>query len=189
MFCLLFSIGIASAHVGPAALEYPSEKPSVDSGREIYMPNCAGCHGEKGDGSGINSVVDFTNHDYMVARNSSVFFDIITDGKQTMPPFENLSKPERWYTVAYVWTFWADRQSTMRGKATFEKSCASCHGKKGDGSALPGAFDFTNLSNTISNAVPSIYFDSVSNGVPNTVMPPWKDTLSEGERWDKVGFC
>ncbi len=186
--CLFILIGIALAHTGTAALEYPSEKPSVDSGLEIYMHNCAGCHGEKGDGLGINGKVDFTNQMYMINRNSSEFFDVINDGTKNMPSFENVSKPRKWDSVAYVWTFWADRPGAMRGKNIFEKNCASCHGMKGDGSGLPGAFDFTNLSNTIANAQASIYFDSVSNGVPNTAMPPWKSTLSEKERWDSVKY-
>ena len=188
LFSLFVITGMASAHIGPAAVEYPSEKPSVDSGRGIYTPGCAGCHGEKGDGSGINGKVDFTDHVYMINKNSSEFFDVINDGIKNMPSFENLSNSQKWDSVAYVWTFWADREATMRGKNIFEKNCASCHGMKGDGSGLPGAFNFTNLSNTIANAQASIYFNSVSNGVPGTAMPPWKNSLSEGERWDSVKY-
>jgi len=117
--CLFILIGIASAHTGPAALEYPSEKPSVDSGLDIYMHNCAGCHGEKGDGLGINGKVDFTNHMYMINRNSSEFFDVINDGTKNMPSFENVSKPRKWDSVAYVWTFWVDRPGAMRGKKNY----------------------------------------------------------------------
>ncbi len=43
-FSLFFSIDMTSG-------EYPVEKPSLSLGHEIFDSNCAGCHGEKGDGS------------------------------------------------------------------------------------------------------------------------------------------
>jgi len=30
------------------AIDYPDERPSIESGKKIYLSNCAGCHGEKG---------------------------------------------------------------------------------------------------------------------------------------------
>lgn len=188
LFCLVILIDIVSAQTGPAPVEYPSEKPSVSSGREVYISSCAGCHGENGKGRGTSVTVDFTNQERMKDKNSSVFFNTISKGIARMPAFGNLSKPQRWDVIAYIWTFWADMQSVKRGKAIFGQSCVSCHGTKGDGSGLPGTFDFTNLSSMVSVGQPSVFFDSVSSGVPNTAMPPFKDTLSEEERWDAVKY-
>lgn len=188
LFCLVILIDIVSAQTGPAPVEYPSEKPSVSSGREVYISSCAGCHGENGKGRGTSVTVDFTNQERMKDKNSSVFFNAISKGIARMPAFGNLSKPQRWDVIAYIWTFWADMQSVENGKIIFERYCASCHGTRGDGSGLPGAMDFTNLSNMVSSGQPSVFFDSVSSGVPNTAMPPFKDTLSEEERWDAVKY-
>ncbi len=189
LFCLVILIDAVSAQTGPAPVEYPSEKPSVNSGREVYISSCAGCHGENGKGKGTNVTVDFTNQEQMKHKNSSVFFEAVSKGIDGMPSFKSLSKPQRWDVIAYVWTFWADMQSIERGKAIFGQSCASCHGTRGDGSGLPGTMDFTNLSNMVSVGQPSVFFDSVSSGVPNTAMPPFKDTLSEEERWDAVKYA
>ncbi|SNQ59569.1 hypothetical protein MNV_1230010 [Candidatus Methanoperedens nitroreducens] len=138
---------------------------------------------------GINGAVDFTYQERMKHKNSSVFFESVSRGIAGMPAFGNLSRSQRWDVIAYIWTFWADMQSVERGKAIFGQSCASCHGTRGDGSGLQGAMDFTNLSNMVSVGQPSVFFDSVSSGVPNTAMPPFKDTLSEEERWDAVKYA
>ena len=190
LFCLFTFAGLVSAHIGPAPPEYPSEKPSANSGQDIYKHNCTGCHGEDGKGGAIGGIIDFTNQDKMKNKNSSIFFEAVSEGVAgtTMPAFNSFSKPQRWDVIAYIWTFWADLQSVERGKIIFEKNCASCHGIKGDGSGLPGAMDFTNLSNMISIGQPSVFFDSVSNGVPGTAMPPFKDTFSEEERWDAIKY-
>ena len=112
-----------------------------------------------------------------------------------MPPFGNrLSQSQRWDVVAYLWTFWADRDSAGKGRIIYEKNCATCHGIKGDGAEVSrifngkGAFDFTNLS-TMANKRPSELFDGVTNGISGKTMPPWKDTLSEIERWNVVKYA
>ena len=189
LFCLVILIGALSARTGPALAEYPAGKPSVNSGREVYISSCTGCHGENGKGQDTNGTVDFTDQEQMKNKNSSVFFDAISEGTARMPAFGSLSTQQRWDGIAYIWTFWADRQSVGRGKVIFERNCASCHGTRGDGSGLPGAFDFTNLSSMVSIGQPSVFFESVSNGVPGTAMPPFKDTLSEEERWDAVKYA
>ena len=44
--------------------------------------------------------------------------------------------------------FPAQKPSAVRGQSTFEANCAACHGLAGDGSAFPGAADFTDLEFT-----------------------------------------
>ncbi|SNQ59568.1 hypothetical protein [Candidatus Methanoperedens nitratireducens] len=48
VFCLVILIDAISAQIGPAPVEYPSEKPSISTGREVYISNCTVCHGENG---------------------------------------------------------------------------------------------------------------------------------------------
>lgn len=174
--------------------EFFSETPSVVSGQVVFKSACANCHGEKGNGSGYSGAYDFTDHQKMTGRNSSSFFLSITNGRQAMPPFGNrLSQSQRWDVTAYLWTFWADRDSAGIGKSIYEKNCATCHGMKGDGAEISrgfdgkGVFDFTNLS-TMVNRHPLELFDGVTNGVSGKAMPPWKDKLSESERWNVVKY-
>jgi len=170
------------------AVQYPSEKPSVDSGKKVYDMNCAGCHGVKGDGSVFKGAPDFTDQNTMINKNSSLIFDAVSEGVSgtAMPGFGSLSVPERWDVVAYTWTFWADRDSAERGKKIYESKCFTCHGIKGDGSGRPGARDFTKPENMVKP--PSVFFNSVSEGIPNSAMRPWKSVLSENERWDAVKY-
>lgn len=181
---------------GFVSAEFPLEKPSVDSGQVVYTSTCAICHGEKGDGSSYAGAYNFTDHQKMINENSTAFFLSITNGRKgtAMPPFGNrLSESQRWDVIAYVWTFWADRDSAGKGKFIYERNCTSCHGMKGDGSEISRvfngkrAFDFTNPS-TMANKHPSELFEGVTNGISGKAMPGWKDTLSESERWNVVKY-
>ncbi|HWQ96394.1 MAG TPA: c-type cytochrome [Candidatus Methylomirabilis sp.] len=179
---LFFSIGMASG-------DYPVEKLSLGSGREIFASNCAGCHGEKGDGSVLKGAFNFTDNELMITKNSSVFFNVVTYGVQDtgMPSFDKLSASQRWDVVAYIWTFWIDNASVEHGKNIYQKNCASCHATNGDSSGITDAFDFTNVSMMVSKE-PELLFKNVSDGVKGTPMPPWKDFLSEDERWNTVKY-
>ncbi len=183
---LLFCLSIL---ITPISAQYPSEKPSVDSGYDVYHKSCTGCHGEKGDGSAMKGAFDFTNNEKMMVMNSTLLFTAVMNGVpgKGMPSFSNLPMAKRWDVVAYIWTFWANWTSVDNGKDIFNKNCASCHGGKGDGSGLAGAFDFTNQS-LMANKEPAIFFNSVSEGVAGTTMPPWKDSLSQSERWNAVKY-
>lgn len=171
------------------AAQMSLEKPSVEMGREIYNENCAVCHGEAGDGSGTSGAFDFTDHEQMITKNSSYFFEKITAGipGTAMPAFNGISIDNRWNVIAYSWTFWANQPDTGKGKNIFEKNCALCHGLTGDGSGLAGAFNFTDIE-VMRGVKPALFFDSVSNGKPGTAMPAWNNTLSENERWDTVKY-
>ena len=184
--CLLF---FSLLSTGTASVDYPVERPSINSGREIFDSNCAGCHGEKGDGSVLKGSFNFTDNELMITKNSSVFIDAVTNGVPgtAMPSFGRLSGPQRWDVVARLWLFWIDNASVERGKNIYGMNCASCHGTSGDGSGDSNAFDFTNVS-MMARKEPESFFESVSYGVKGTEMPPWKDSLSERERWDTVKY-
>ena len=50
----------------PAAEElFPPEMPSAVRGSAVYTANCASCHGEEGDGSGLAGAADFTDVEFM----------------------------------------------------------------------------------------------------------------------------
>ncbi len=74
------------------------------------------------------------------------------------------------------------------GATIYAQRCASCHGPqgKGDGEVIKQAGvpipDFTNLTTVVSKTIDE-YYDVVTNGRLEKLMPPWKDALTEEQRW------
>jgi len=82
------------------------------------------------------------------------------------------------------------------GAQIFAARCASCHGINGNGQgelfttgqlAINGTpqppGDFTN-PDTARDQTPKEWFDTVTNGRIEKLMPPWANALTEQERWD-----
>lgn len=87
------------------------------------------------------------------------------------------------------------------GKKIYEKRCVWCHGMKGagDGPAAervnPAPRDFTSgmykIKTTPFDEISpkdEDVFRMISDGMPDSSMPAWKDLLSEQDRWDLVAY-
>jgi DMSO reductase family type II enzyme heme b subunit len=86
------------------------------------------------------------------------------------------------------------------GKKVYEEKCAICHGEKGEGKGevanllYPAPRDFTlavfKIRFTPTGSLPTDedLFRTVSEGMTGTVMFPFKNDLSERERWAVVYF-
>ncbi len=87
----------------------------------------------------------------------------------------------------------ATPKSLYEGRQLYEKNCASCHGKMGNGDGPAGKAlnpppaDFTD-NVWKHGATDGEIFHVISEGVPGTGMSSWKNTLSEEERWKLVNF-
>jgi mono/diheme cytochrome c family protein len=86
----------------------------------------------------------------------------------------------------------ASDEARDRGRATFEKKCALCHGDRADGNGVrssalsrkPANFQSTDWR---SNTSPRDVFRILSEGKRGTSMPAWP-TLSDEEKWDVVAY-
>jgi mono/diheme cytochrome c family protein len=82
--------------------------------------------------------------------------------------------------------------SIKNGKTLYQSYCASCHGKngKGDGPAAtslhPKPADYTSAS--IQAEADGALFYKISEGHPNTAMPPFKAVLHPEQRWAIINY-
>ncbi|MBI3522621.1 MAG: cytochrome c [Chloroflexi bacterium] len=84
-----------------------------------------------------------------------------------------------------------DAANIDSGRALFQKNCVVCHGARGLGDG-PAALSFNprpvNLQLHVPQHAPGEVFYWISEGVPGTAMPAWKDQLSDTERWQLVRY-
>lgn len=81
----------------------PSEM--LERGKAIYQENCANCHGSDGKGM-MPGMPDFTNVEWLVSRAPCDFFEVVTEGKGTMPSWQGRLRPGgRWAAIEYLRSF------------------------------------------------------------------------------------
>ncbi len=94
--------------------ETPAGLEGYNAGRQIYLDNCEGCHGEWGNGGGpVGQILspeprDFTDSLWMSKQSEVYLFSIITNGKPktAMQPFRELLSPrERALVMRYIHYF------------------------------------------------------------------------------------
>ncbi len=103
---------------------------------------------------------------------------ILGDGTEEIPKVVNPIQPSE--------------ESISRGKARYEKSCATCHGLSGNGMG-PAAQSVTTPPRPLTVAHDekgedriSHMFWRITNG--RTDMPPYSLILSEEDRWDLINY-
>ncbi len=86
-----------------------------------------------------------------------------------------------------------DSQSIAAGKAVYLKNCARCHGVSGKGDGPDGLLLNPRPADLTKHGVPGVHtdaqlFDWITNGLPGTRMPAWKDKISDTDRWNLVNY-
>jgi mono/diheme cytochrome c family protein len=88
--------------------------------------------------------------------------------------------------------FAADDESVGLGAEIFATNCASCHGETGEGDgpaaaslAMPPAD--LHEGHVQGNSDGALFY-IITNGRPDTPMPPWESVLTEEQRWHVVNF-
>jgi mono/diheme cytochrome c family protein len=74
-------------------------------GKKIFTDNCAACHGANGTGA-VLGAADFTNMPQIAGGAPRDFYQIVTQGKGSMPSWQGrLSQDDRWAVIDFVRTF------------------------------------------------------------------------------------
>jgi mono/diheme cytochrome c family protein len=82
--------------------------------------------------------------------------------------------------------------NAAKGKAIYDKSCATCHGAQGKGNGPASAImdpkpaDFT--SETIKKKSDEQLLKAIESGVPGTPMAPWKGSLTAQQIQDVLAY-
>ena len=166
-------------------------------GRRVFLDQCAGCHGEHGDGrsplgpSMRPPAFDLTGFEL----SELLIWRAMQQGVpgSEMPAWNTLSNEELGAVVAYTAALgcpgklpenarWATPGVLQEaGRRVYAMHCTPCHGESGDGNGpeadrhSPRPADFTNLRPSYAAARRVIY-----NGVAGTSMPAWP-LLTEAE--------
>ncbi|MFL7795176.1 MAG: cbb3-type cytochrome c oxidase subunit II, partial [Anaerolineae bacterium] len=89
------------------------------------------------------------------------------------------------------WVTW-EAAGLQEGKELYVNYCLTCHGCAGNGlGSYAGTLAVTpaNYKQEPFRSMPDDqWFWHVSEGVPGTVMPPWKESLTEEQRWKVISY-
>ncbi len=83
--------------------------------------------------------------------------------------------------------------SIATGRATYEEKCVPCHGESGKGDGPVGITLNPRPADLTQHAIPGVHTDGqlfgwITNGFPGSVMPPFRQALSDEDRWNVVNF-
>jgi copper transport protein len=83
--------------------------------------------------------------------------------------------------------------SIAAGQAIYQEDCAVCHGLEGRGDGPLGLTLNPRPADLTLHTIPGVHsdgqlFDWITNGYRGSVMPAWKDELSDTLRWDLVNY-
>jgi mono/diheme cytochrome c family protein len=80
---------------------------AVEQGKKVMQVNCAGCHGNTGEGNGPAAIAlspkpaDWTSKKVQDETDGEIFWKI-TSGRGPMPSWKHLPEADRWALVQYI---------------------------------------------------------------------------------------
>ena len=189
----------AALNVNPARTRRQGAAPKLAAvgnlalGQQLYLHNCASCHGSSGeaDGPGARALhpqpANLAGHEYTVDRLGLVLSNGVLG--TSMPAWRDLPAEDLAAIAQVVRGFHvAQQEPTLPtnivdlGARVYTGNCVQCHGERGggDGSAvgelrIPPA-DFRGSRPSIAESLRAL-----RNGVEGTQMAPWTGKLSEAE--------
>lgn len=115
-------------------------------GREIFLANCAGCHGANAQGAlGFPNLAD---QDWLYGGEPETILATVTHGRHgVMPAFNGVLSADAVQNLVAFLPRWSDPRldagTRAAGMNQFATTCAACHGADGRGNPALGAPDLT----------------------------------------------
>lgn len=175
------------------------DQASIARGTQLFAEHCSGCHGKAGDGGGIAGQFLSPKPADLVNRfvSASEAYDIVNRGVlgSSMPSFREMPERDLWALGLFASQLGAHNKNAVkaiksddptvrskveRGKGLFAAQCAVCHGAQGRGDG-PTAGALNPRPKDFSRRVfgKDAFFGILENGVPGSVMPPFKGFSTE----------
>lgn len=143
------------------------------AGRNIFVNNCATCHGS--DGQGARGFPNLTDGDWLYGGDPKTVVQSITNGRYgVMAPYEAiLTEQALAETTEYVLSLsnrdGLDQDLVAEGQKHYMIYCVACHGAEGTGMAALGAADLTDnvwLHGASRARIKTIISQGVNNQMP-----------------------
>ena len=127
-------------------LELSADPAAIGVGRNLFLNNCATCHGS--DGGGAPGFPNLTDKDWLWGGDPDTVVATVSNGRMgVMPPWgEVLGARGVEDVLAYVMSLSGrklEAGNVAAGKQKFAELCVACHGPDGKGTPAMGAPNLT----------------------------------------------
>ncbi len=129
--------------------ELTADSAALNIGRNLFLNNCATCHGS--DGGGAPGFPNLTDKDWLWGGDPDTVLATVTNGRMgVMPPWgEALGSSGVENVLAYVMSLSGrklEAGDAAAGKQKFAELCSACHGPDGRGNPAMGAPNLTDAT-------------------------------------------
>jgi len=198
--CILvvFQIYILREPARIEAVEAEDNLLALAAGRELYVENCAACHGENGEGGRAPAL---NSQELLKMTSDEALFSLTRTGVpgSIMPAWgQTFGGPFTDEQIAQIVAFIRHWEPTApepipvdtapdpaRGALIYSQTCSVCHGQNGLGTDLVPALNDPERLNKLNDAW---YRNTIAHGRPAKGMPTWGTVLSPTQINDLVAL-